>query len=200
MGGKSSGTARGVKIEEENMSSSKKNKFLIFAFLILTLSGCGYTNKSLVAPDANTIFVKTFKNSIDITKETSTRQKYAVYKPFVEIKVTDSIVSRIIFDGNFNIVGEDSADLLLEGEVTNYLRQPVRYADSKDILEYRLNLVINFTLKDLRTGKVLLDEKNLTADTNYFVTGKSAKSEDKALDELLEDLSRRVTSRIVNRW
>ena len=183
-----------------NVIFKRRAGLLTIMMLILILSGCGYTNKSLVAPDASTIFVKTFENKIDITKETSTRQKFAVYKPFLEIKVTDSIVNRIIFDGNFNIVGEDSADLSLEGEVTNYLRQPVKYADSKDVLEYRLNLVINFILKDLRTGKVLLEEKNLTADTSYFVTGNFAKSEDKALDELLEDLSRRVTSRIVNRW
>jgi len=171
-----------------------------FSFFLLTLSGCGYTNKSLIAPDANTIFVQTFKNSIDITKEASTKQRYAAYKPFIEIKVTGAIINRILYDGNLNILGEPSADLLLQGEVINYLRQPVRYADSKDILEYRLNIIVNFTLKDLRTDKILLEEKNFTADTSYFVSGQLAKSEDKAVEGLLEDLARRVANRIVNRW
>ncbi|PIV12187.1 MAG: hypothetical protein COZ98_04085 [Candidatus Omnitrophica bacterium CG_4_8_14_3_um_filter_43_15] len=169
----------------------------ISAFII---SGCGYTNRSLIAPDADTIFVDTFKNSIDITKEITVRQRFSVYKPFIEVKVTNAVIKRILYDGNFKIVNRDLSDLLLTGEVIDYLRQPLRYSDAKDILEYRLNVIINFKLQDLKTGKVLLDEKNLTADTTYFVTGKSAKSEDSAIDTLLEDLSRRVISRIVNRW
>jgi len=177
-----------------------KNALLVMAMLVFISSGCGYTNKSLIAPDASTIFIETFKNKIDVTKEPSTKQKYNVYKPFIETKVTDAVMNRVLYDGNFKIVDRGSADLLLEGEVINYLRQPVRYSDSKDILEYRLNVIVNFTLKDLRADKVLLDQKNLVADISFFVTGKSAKSEDQALDTLLEDLARRVATRIVSRW
>ena len=77
---------------------------LLFYFLLFTLSGCGYTNRSLIAPDADTIFVDTFKNSIDITKEITVRQRFSVYKPFIEVKVTNAVIKRILYDGNFKIV------------------------------------------------------------------------------------------------
>ena len=168
--------------------------------LVICGFGCGYTNKSLTAPGSDKIFVETFKNKIDITKEPSTGQKYNVYKPFLETKATDAVINRIIYDGNLKVVDEASADLLLQGEVVNFLRQPLRYSDAKDILEYRLNIMVNFTLKDLKANKIVLEQKNLTADTSYFVTGNLAKTEDSALNTLLEDLARRVVSRIVDRW
>ena len=171
-----------------------------FCFLVLILSGCGYTNKLLLAPGSDKIFVETFKNKIDITKEPSTSQKYNVYKPFLETKATDAVINKIIYDGNFKIVDKDSADLIFEGEVVNFLRQPLRYSDANDILEYRLNIMVDFRLKDARTGKIIMEQKNLTADTSYFLTGASAKTEDSAVDTLFEDLAIRVVSRIVNRW
>ena len=176
--------------------------FSVFCFLlsVICLAGCGYTNKALIAPGANSIFVETFKNGIDITKEPSSRQKYNVYKPFLETKVTNAVIDRFLYDGNLKITDKDAADLLLQGEVVNYLRQPLRYSDSKEIQEYRINIMVNFTLRDLKTDKVLLEEKDLTADTSYFVTGKSAKTEDSAIDVLVEDLARRLVNRIVHRW
>jgi hypothetical protein len=144
--------------------------------------------------------VETFKNSIDITKEPSTKYRYNVYKPFLEVKVTNAVIDRLLYDGNLKVVDLESADLLLQGEVVNYLRQPLRYSDAKDILEYRLNIIVNFTLKDLRSDKIVLEDKNLAADTTYFVTGKSAKTEDSALIGLVEDLARRIINRIVDRW
>src|SRR3989338_6381615 len=101
--------------------------FVICA-LVFVISGCGYTNKSLIAPGANTIFVETFQNKIDITKEPSTRQRYNVYKPFLETKITDAIINRFLYDGNLNIVDRASADLLLQGELVNYIRQPLKYS------------------------------------------------------------------------
>lgn len=172
----------------------------IFVILSFVISGCGYTNKSLIAPDANKIFVRTFANKIDITKEPSTRQKYNVYKPFLETKLTDAIIDRLIYDASLKVVDMDSADLVLEGELVNYLRQPLKYSDAKEVLEYRLNIMVNITLKDVRQDKVILQQNNLTADTTYIVTGKSAKTEDSAIDALLEDLARRVVSRIIHRW
>jgi len=172
--------------------------FLLFALIVF--SGCGYTNKSLIAPDAKTIFVEPFKNSIDITQEASTRRRYVVYKPFLETKLTDAIIDRLVYDGNLRISDRDSADLLLMGEVIDYVRQPVKYSDAKDVLEYRLNLTVEFKVKDQRRNKIILEQKSLTADISYFVTGKDSQTEDSALDALLEDLARRVASRITHQW
>jgi outer membrane lipopolysaccharide assembly protein LptE/RlpB len=166
--------------------------------LVSLIPSCGYTNKSLIAPGANSIFVETFKNGIDITKEPSSRQKYNVYKPFLETDVTNAVIDRFLYDGNLKVTDKETADLLLQGEVVNYLRQPLRYSDSKEIEEYRINIMVNFTLKDARTGKVLLQAKDLTADASYFVTGKSQKTEDSAIDVLVEDLARRLVNRIVH--
>jgi len=179
---------------------SLRSTLLAMTVLAFFICGCGYTNKLLLAPGSDKIFVETFKNKIDITKESSASQKYNVYRPFLETKATDAVINKIIYDGNFKVVDKDSADLIFQGEVVNFLRQPLRYSDANDILEYRLNIMVNFTLKDSRTGKIILEQKNLTADASYFLTGNSAKTEDSAVDTLLSDLAKRVVSRIVNRW
>ncbi len=171
-----------------------------FLLYIFCLSGCGYTCRPLIVTGSRTIFISPFKNSIDIAKEASSRERFKAYKPFVEVKLTDAVTDRFIFDGNLKVTDAQRADLLLEGELVDYIRQPVKYSDSWEVLEYRLNIVVNFSLKDTRQDKVILDQKSLTADTTYFVTGKSAKTEDEAVGALLEDLARRVVNRVVHQW
>ena len=146
------------------------------------------------------IFVEGFRNKIDISREPSSRHRYNVYKPFLEVKITNAIIDRFLYEADFKVTDLQSADLVLKGELVNFLRQPLKYSDSKEIQEYRLNVMINFTLKDLRTGKILLEEKNLTADTTYFVTGRAATTEDSAIQVLLEDVARRTVNRIAHQW
>lgn len=99
----------------------------ITCYLLLFLfSGCGYTTKIILPDNVKTIHVDTFKNNIDITKEVSAKDKYEVYRPNLEADLRDAIVSRFFLDGNFKIAAKDSADAVLEGEILQYRKDPLK--------------------------------------------------------------------------
>jgi len=152
-----------------------------------------------LSEDVKTIHVDLFKNSIDITKEVSAKDKYEVYRPNLEVDLRDAIISRIFLDGHLRVASKGNADAVLEGEITQYRRDPLRYQD-ENIREYRISLVCDVTLKGIRDSKVLLELENVTGDTTYFTTGSLQKSESQALTDAASDLARRIVNSIVENW
>lgn len=175
-----------------------------FIFLILgvslLVSGCGYTTRSLIAEQYRTIHIDPFGNQIDITRDTDVARKYKIYKPGIETSLTRAVVSKYLFDGNLRPVEKGTADLVLHAEVIEFRRDPLRYTDNDEVEEYRLNLVISMTLYDTRAEKLLWEEKGFTGDTTYFTLGPSAKSEDIAINDAVNDLARRIVERTVEQW
>jgi len=166
----------------------------------LLLSACGYTTRSMIRDKFRTIHIKPFVNKIDITRETDTATRYKVYKPMLETDITKSVINKFLFDGNVRPVAEDSADLILKGELVEFRRDPLRYTDNDDVEEYRINLVVNLSLWDKKENKLVWEEKNFTGDATYFVSGSQAKSEDVAINDAISDLSRRIVERVVEQW
>ncbi len=183
------------------MKSRKNNLILtVGAMMVLcTLPGCGYSLRAVLPEGIKTIHVETFKNNIDITKEISAKDKYKVYRPNLEVDLRDAILERIFLDGHLKISSGDYADGVLEGEVTQYRKDPLRYQD-EDVTEYRISLVCNIRLKALTDSKVILEENHITGDTTYFTTGSLEISETEALTNAARDMARRIVNRIVENW
>jgi hypothetical protein len=166
----------------------------------LLFSACGYTTRSMIKDKFRTIYIKPFLNKIDITRETNTATRYKVYKPMLETDITRSVINKFLFDGNVRPVAEDSADLILKGELVEFRRDPLRYTDNDEVEEYRINLIANLSLWDRKEDKLVWEEKNFTGDAIYFVSGSQAKSEELAINDALDDLSRRIVERVVEQW
>jgi len=175
----------------------RKNLMPIFLLLmVIELSGCGYTTRSLIPSSFKTIYIATFLNNIKFDEISS---DYRTYYPGLEIKITNALIDRFVYDGNLRVVKEEEADLKLEGELVDYLKQPLRYSESDEIEEYRLSLVVNLVLKD-RENKIVWEEKNFIGDATYRLTGPLAKSESEALNDAIADLARRIVNRTVENW
>jgi len=180
---------------------SKKIFFLIsFAFLIFCLTGCGYTTRSMIQGKFKTIYVEPFVNKVDFTQEAYSGNKYRIYRPTLETDITRSVSNKFLFDGNLKPTKEASADLILKGELIEFRKDPLRYNENNDILEYRINLVVNLSLWDKNENKLLWQENGFTGNTTFFTTGTLAKSEDTAVNDALNDLARRVVERTVEQW
>ncbi len=164
--------------------------------LVTGIGGCGYATRSTLPTTFKTISVPTFANKVEIQ---TAGPEYKTYYPGLEIKITNAIVDRFVYDGNLRISKEDVADLVLEGELIDYLRQPLRYSASDEIEEYRLSLIVNLVLKD-KEGNIVWGENNFIGDTTYRITGPLAKTEAGALDAAVEDLARRIVNRTVEDW
>ena len=101
---------------------------LVLLFLCI-IAGCGYTTRAMLPEGVKTIHVDIFRNRIDITKEVSAKDKYEVYRPDLEVDLRDAILDRIFLDGYLKVAKKKNADAILEGEITEFRKDPVRYQD-----------------------------------------------------------------------
>lgn len=175
-------------------------RYLFLLWGILNLLGCGYTASSSLPGRFKTIYIKPFVNKIDLTKETQEYRTLKTYHPLLETDITQAVIERFIFDGRLKVVPEEEADLILTGELIEYRRDSLRYTDSEDIQEYRINLIVNLALWDKQKEKFLWKEPAFFGDTTYFKSGALAKSESQAIEDAIEDLAQRIVEKTVEVW
>ena len=177
--------------------------FCLAAFAVF--SGCGYTTRSMLYGKYETIYVAPFANKVNITDESFSANKYRIYRPMLETQVTNKVVGRYLFDGNLRLAKEDSADLILKGELVEYRKDPLSYtSDNEEVTEYRINVYVNLSLWDAKENKLLWEEKNFNGNYSYFTSNASSNSimisESAAVDNAVEDLARRIVDRTIEQW
>ncbi len=177
-----------------------RNKALAICLLMLLLNGCGYTTKALLPGHVKTIYVENFANLIRIEEQTDDSRMYRGYRPQLEFDITKAVVDRFIFDGNLKITDKNSADLILSGALVDFKREATRYDANYNAEEYRMRIVVNMELKDVKNNKVMWKENNFSGETTYRTAGSLAKSESAAIDDSKADLARRVVERTIEGW
>ena len=178
------------------------NKSFIILSLVAVVStaGCGYTTRSLLPSEYKTIRVENVKNSINVTAEQNDLRMYRGYRPGMEVDLTKAIIDRYLFDGNLKIAPEGSADLVLQSELIDFKRDPLRYDANNNIEEYRIKLIVNMEMQDAKNGKALWKERGFAGETTYYTIGTNAKSESAAVNDAIKDLARRVVERTIEAW
>ena len=169
------------------------------AFCLL-LSSCGYTTRPGLASHLRTVYVKPFVNKIDLTQLTTDYQRFPIYRPGMEVNITNAVISRFQFTGLLRPAAPANADSRLEGELIEFRRDALRFNASQQVEEWRLSVVVNLRFYDLHTNTLLWEEAPLIGDTTYFAIGTNTESEAKALDRAIQDLARRVVERGVESW
>ena len=173
---------------------------LISASMAILFCGCGYSARGLLGPDLKTIYVDNFKNAIDVGREITEDKKYAIYRPGIENEITSFIIDRFAFDGNLKIALQNQADLILNGTLTEYRKEALRYDNADNVEEYRIRITVNMNLVRKSDGKVLWTEKGFAGESTYNTMGRCATSEDTARSEATNDLARRIVERTVEGW
>ena len=155
------------------MIKSRRQIFLFSVFCLLSslFAGCGYTTRSMISDKFKTIYITPFSNRINITQETYIADKYKIYRPGLETDITRSVKNKFLFDGNLRLTKEESADLVLKGELVDFRKDPLRYDISDEVLEYRINLIVNINLLDKKKNEPAWVENNFTGQSTYFTTG-----------------------------
>ncbi|PIU41809.1 MAG: hypothetical protein COS99_03285 [Candidatus Omnitrophica bacterium CG07_land_8_20_14_0_80_42_15] len=177
-------------------------KILLLALVLLfTISGCGYTTKSLLAPHLRTVYIEPVINKIDFTRETTYDNRLSIYRPGLERDLTKTLKERFIFDGNLKVVNEkEKADSELMCEVVDFLKEPLQYTDDQNVDEYRLKIIVNIKFTDLSNNVVLVDEKSFAGESTYTITGTLAGTESGTEQNAITDLARRVVEKIIEGW
>ena len=160
----------------------------------------GYTTGSLIYKGAKTIYVDNFKNEIDFTKEVTNKSMYVAYRSGIETDVTRAIIDRFLFDGHLNIEPDNKADLILDGALKQFKKEAIRYDNNDNVIEYRLEVYVSYSITARDTGEVLLNEKHFAGETTYRTTGTYAKTEQQAIAAAIADLALRVVNSVVETW
>lgn len=124
---------------------------VLFASLAIT-TACGYrlSGTGLLVPEGTkTIAVPGF---INLTNE-----------PYVDVEVTKAVTDEFIADGRLRVVDVESTELVLRGRVVKYEVTALSYTASNYVQQYRVRLVVDVSLEDLRSKKVLWSEAGIEA-------------------------------------
>jgi hypothetical protein len=175
---------------------------LIYSILIscVMLTSCGYTTHSVSSGKQQSIHIKNFVNKIDVTEETTDDKVFYAYRPGMESSITRAVINRYLFDGNYEIKSLEKADFVLQGELLDFTREPLRYDANDNVIEYRIRTVVNIELYDEKTGDLVWKERSFAGESTYRTSGQYAKSESVATTESIEDLARRIVERTVENW
>lgn len=144
-------------------------KFILTIFLLAT-SGCGYTLEGTKRPEnlggARTINISVFRD------ETS--------EPNLGFLMAQTTRDRFLNDGRLQIVNSSAADLVLDAVVREYRLDPIGFTRSDQVKRYRVFIKTAVRLRNLRTGRVILNQEIDTDsefDIDSTVTGSASNRE-----------------------
>jgi len=178
----------------------KERALCMIAIFCVMLGGCGYTTDSLLPAELNSIHVNNFKNEINFTKEISDKRSNYTYRPGLENEITQETINKFVFNNNLDIKSEKNAAMVLSGSLVDYQLIPLSYNRDENVVEFRIEIFINMTLKNNLTGKVMWNEKRFMGNYTYSLTGPNSTTEAAAIPFAVNDLTDRIIERVVEAW
>lgn len=149
-----------------------RRTLLATALLLLGLSGCGsyqtngefnpkanrgYQWKSLYRENIQTVAIPIF----------TTRS----YDRGVENLVTRAVIQQLELRTPYKVVPRDRAQTILEGEIESVDVSTI--SQNEDTLlpqEQLLRIRVNFTWKDIRSGRILVERRDFTQNATFYPT------------------------------
>ena len=138
---------------------------------LLTASGCGYDQSgnfdqpahggyqwhSLYREDVQTVAVPIFANKD--------------FRRGVEFKLSKAVINQMEAHTPYKVVARERADTVLEGEISKVEVNTLSRSYIEGIPQEQLMLLtVNFTWKDLRTGRILMQKKNFQQSASFYPT------------------------------
>ncbi len=113
-------------------------QLICVAFVFVLVSGCGYSQKSLIDRKINTIYISIFENNTFVRG--------------IEFDIAKAVKDEIMSRTSLRIVQKDSADVIMTGEIGGSAQAAL--SQSKDnIVESSVSISASVTLLDTRTGR-----------------------------------------------
>lgn len=157
--------------------------------LVAAVSGCGYSLRGHLPEHIQSIAVPIFANR---TQE-----------PAVESVITRAVVEAFSTNGRLRVARLEEADAILEGEVIGYAVDSIAFDRNANVQLYRLRVVLNLTMRDLRRNTVLFRQPNFSEKSDFRVRGAVSQTiarEETALRQAALDIARTVVSLAIDRF
>ncbi|MGC4033010.1 MAG: LPS assembly lipoprotein LptE [Tepidisphaeraceae bacterium] len=86
-----------------------------------------------------------------------------------EFTLTKAIVTQIEQRTPYKVVDREKADTILEGQIVRVRRQTISSEAGSNLPQEQLyGIRVNFTWKDLRTGKILVERRGFEQNSPYY--------------------------------
>ena len=113
-------------------------QLICVAFVFVLVSGCGYSQKSLIDRKINTIYISIFENNTFVRG--------------IEFDIAKAVKDEIMSRTSLRIVQKDSADVIMTGKIGGSAQAAL--SQSRDnIVESSVSISASVTLLDTRTGR-----------------------------------------------
>jgi hypothetical protein len=117
------------------------------------------------------------------------------FEPQVQALVTDTFIKELQTDGTYPITGEDQADAIVHGIITDVIRTQTK-AVVGDVLasaEFEITLKIHIQVLRGGTGQVLVD-RDFSGQSYFFVGSDLPTQERQAIPVAAQDCAKQVTA------
>ena len=166
---------------------SNKISFMQFTCVLVLLAlitGCGYTTKSLINRNINSIYIPIFGND--------------TFRSGIEFDLTTALKDEIMSKTKLRIARKDDADTVLTGKIVTVTEGVITSNARDNIIENQVTISINIALIDRRTGRELMTMDGLSNKAEYIVTrGENIKT---ATQECLDGLAEKIVYQLEEKW
>ena len=163
---------------------------------LMTAPSCGYHlsgTGDLVPAGATTIAVPVVINDTN--------------EPYVDVYLTKAVAEEFLADGRLRVVDLDGADLALRCKIAKFELSALSYTPTSFVQQYRVRIVVDARLEDLKTKRVLWQEagidSNLISDypVTYEVSGVNIEqtkiSKQAAIEKASRELAQTLRARVL---
>ena len=152
---------------------------------LTALTGCCYRTGELYRPEIETVHVEMF----------ASRE----FRRDLEFMLTEAVKKRINLETPYRLADKEKADTIIKGEVLE-VRQAAFANDfrSRQPREKQLTLAVRVQWKDLRSGRVLVDQPVELQAVDYLTpTGETEKfAQQRAIDRL----AAKIVAKMHDEW
>lgn len=162
---------------------------LTLAVAALALGACGYSFRGTLPSHLQTVAVPIFVNRTS--------------QPGVEAIITRAVAQAFVTNGRLRVVRTADADAILDGEVTGYSVSPIAFDPTLNIQEYRVVVVLNLKMRDVRRNATLFQQNGVSEQADFRVTGPVSATisiEETALTAAAGEIARSIVSLAIDRF
>src|SRR3989304_3839422 len=128
---------------------------LVFLMIFFFITGCGYSSKSLLRSNVRSIYVPIFDND--------------TFRRGYEFDLTKAVRDQILLRTRLSIVDKDEADSILFGKISSVNENAIIEDTMDNIVESRVSVGVDIRWVDKRTGRTIIERKNIQKPTEFIV-------------------------------
>jgi len=159
-------------------------QFTCMLVLFALISGCGYTTKSLISRNINSVYIPIFGNF--------------TFRSGLEFELTTALKDEIMSKTRLRIAGKDDADTILTGKIVTVSEGASSSNAFDNLVESSIAITVNISLADRRTGRLLMSVNGLTGTGAIIIT--RGETINTGIQEAMERLATKIVYQLEEKW